>query len=272
MTRYFIEIFPINIKSVPPLTGYRVDIDEIGGEINTVGGKLSYRLQREFKGNWAYSSKYIVTDSKQDHQAVQNALTAIKSEAPDIYRSIARATARYQAHGRRDGIQLIEDIGNYAHCYPQHGYRHITALMRRDGHKVNHKRIERLWRQEGLQLLRRKKTKRRSGEGGDVKQRAAYANPVWSYDFTEDHTPRSQKIWTLAVMDESTRESLMLYAATLIPSKRVWEILQWLFSIYGVPEHLHSDNGPEPASRLTSQSTATRQFSLNRVIPGKPLS
>src|SRR5690606_23494986 len=77
---------------------------------------------------------------------------------------IARSTVRYQQRGRAEEAEVTATVRGYVQRYPQHGYRHITALMQRDGHQVNHKRIERLWRQEGLQLPRRKTVKRRYGE------------------------------------------------------------------------------------------------------------
>jgi transposase InsO family protein len=140
---------------------------------------------------------------------------------------------------------MIAAVRDYAQRYPQHGYRHITALMQRAGHQVNPKRVERLWRLEGLQLPRRKTVKRRYGEKGEVKRRAEYANHVWSYDFTEDRTERGQKVRVLTVLDEFTRECLMTLAARSIPSARVLDVLKWLFATRGVPEHLRSDNGSE---------------------------
>lgn len=158
---------------------------------------------------------------------------------------VARSTVRYQTRGSRGDAEMTALLRDYAHRYPQHGYRHITALMQRDGHRVNHKRIERLWRREGLQLPRRKVSKRRFGEKGEVERRAEYANQVWSYDFTEDRTERGQKVKVLLVMDEFTRECLMSLAARSIPSGKVLDVLQWLVALHGAPEHLRSDNGPE---------------------------
>lgn len=183
---------------------------------------------------------------------------------------LARSTARYQARGRAEEAQLVEVIRDYAYRYPQHGYRHISALMQRAGQAVNHKRIERLWRREGLQLPRRKQRKRRFGEGGDVKRRAEYRHHVWSYDFTEDRTTRGQKIRTLAIMDEYTRENLMLFAARSIPSARVWDILQWLFGIHGVPEHLRSDNGPEFIANAIKENLAQHDCQTIFIQPGHP--
>ena len=160
---------------------------------------------------------------------------------------------------------MTTTVRDYAQRYPQHGYRHITALMQRDGHAVNHKRIERLWRQEGLQLPRRKTVKRRYGEKAEVKRRAEYPNHVWSYDFTEDRTERGQKVRVLTVLDEFTRECLMTLVARSIPSNRVLDVLKWLFAMRGIPEHLRSDNGSEFIARIVQRWLKGSEFIANQV-------
>lgn len=182
--------------------------------------------------------------------------------------NLARSTARYQP--KRNDQEVVVAVRDFAQRYPQHGYRHITALMRREGYQVNHKRIERIWRQEGLQLPRRKRVKRRYGEGGDVKQRAAYPNHVWSYDFTEDRIERGRKIRVLAVMDEFTRECLMLHTAPSITAAMVIDILSWLFHTRGIPQHLRSDNGPEFIANKVKDWLAEQGSQTIYITPGCP--
>lgn len=158
---------------------------------------------------------------------------------------MARSTARYRRREASGEKELQAAVQDYAQRYPQHGYRHITALMRRDGYAVNHKHIERLWRAEGLQLPRRKTVRRRLDEPGEVQKRAESVNQVWSYDFTQDRTERGQLVRVLAVLDEFTRECLILLAARSFPATQVVTVLKWLFATRAVPDHLRSDNGPE---------------------------
>lgn len=205
-------------------------------------------------------------------QAVQMLVTAhqmSERHACEVV-DMPRSTARYQPRGRSDEAETVERVRAFAHRFPQHGYRHITALMRREGHEVNHKRVERIWRLEGLQLPRRKVVKRRFGEGGDVKQRAQHPNHVWSYDFTEDRTECGQRVRVLAVMDEYTRECLMVYAAKTINSKRVIDILSWLFATRGVPQHLRSDNGPEFIAHCVQKWLADQGSQTLYITPGSP--
>lgn len=131
---------------------------------------------------------------------------------------IARSTLRYRTLQAEEEVELTAMIRDYAHHHPQYGYRLITGLLLADGMVVNHKRVERIWRREGLQQPKRAACKRHYGEGGDVKQRATHINHIWSYDFTEDRTESGQRLRILAVMDEFTRQCPMLYASTSIPS------------------------------------------------------
>jgi transposase InsO family protein len=183
---------------------------------------------------------------------------------------IARSTVRYPMRGRSEEIKMRATVRDYAQHYPQHGYRHITALMQRDGHPVNHKRIERLWRQEGLQLPRRKTVKRRYGEKGEIKRRTEYPNQVWSCDFTEGRTERGQKVRVLTVLDEYTRECLMTLAARSIPSARVLDVLKWLFATRGVPQHLRSDNGSEFIANQVKAWLHTSGCQTLYIEPGHP--
>lgn len=184
---------------------------------------------------------------------------------------IARSTYRYQPVSQVDEPSLTQLIRDYAVMYPQYGYRMVTALInQKTSYGINHKRVERIWRQEGLQQPKRQAYKRRFGEGGDVKQRAEYPNHVWSYDFTEDRTERGQRVRVLAIMDEFTRRCLMLYAASSIPARQVVDMLDWLISLHGTPAHIRSDNGPEFVAHCV-KSWITEQGSQTLYIePGHP--
>jgi transposase InsO family protein len=183
---------------------------------------------------------------------------------------VGRSTLRYRSHHPTDEVALVNSLREYAQQYPQYGYRMITALLQREGYAVNHKRIECLWRQEGLQQPKRKAYKRRYGEGGDAKQRAAYPNHVWSYDFTADRTERGQRVRVLAVMDEFTRQCLMLYASSSIPSQQVVDLLDWLVMLHSMPEHIRSDNGPEFVAVQVKHWITERGGQTIYIEPGHP--
>jgi transposase InsO family protein len=120
-------------------------------------------------------------------------------------------------------------IREYAHEQPMYGYRIITAMLKHDGHPINRKRVYRIWRQEGLQLPRRKTGKRRFGDSTGNLRRASHPNVVWTYDFLEARTERGGKLRMLTILDEYTRECLTIHVARSVSSRQVIQQLEWLF-------------------------------------------
>jgi transposase InsO family protein len=133
---------------------------------------------------------------------------------------------------------------------PRFGSPRIHVALQQRGWQVNHKRVERLWQEEGMQVPKKQCKRRRSSacggsENSCVQKRSLRPNHVWSYDFVEDRTERGRKLRMLVVIDEFTRESLAIEVAWSFTAQRVVEVLQYLFAVRGAPEHLRSDNGPE---------------------------
>jgi putative transposase len=158
---------------------------------------------------------------------------------------LQRSSARYQSHLRGDESQTVALIRTYAEEQPMYGYRIIAAMLKQDGHQINRKRMYRIWRQQGLQRPRRRTVKRRYGDSTGRLQRATRPNEVWSYDFLESRTERGGKLRMLTILDEYTRECLLIHVARSISSRQVIQILEWLFLVRGAPNYLRSDNGPE---------------------------
>lgn len=183
---------------------------------------------------------------------------------------ISRSSARYQPIPQPEEISFRQEVRQLAHQHPGYGYRRITAILRREGSHVNHKRVQRIWQAEGLQLPRRKPRKRRCGPRGEVVHKAQYRNHVWSYDFLEEHTVRGKRLRILAVIDEFTRECLALLVERSITSNEVVELLGWLFLIYGKPQHLRSDNGPELVAHKLQDWLAKQSCQTIYISPGSP--
>lgn len=183
---------------------------------------------------------------------------------------VQRSTVRYQAHARLDEAATVALIREYAHEQPMYGYRIITAMLKHDGYRINRKRVYRIWRQEGLQLPRRRTIKRRYGDSTGNLQRASRPNQVWTYDFLEARTERGGKLRMLTVLDEYTRECLTIHVARSISSRQVMAILEWLFLVRGAPEHLRSDNGPEFIAYALQQWLKDRHCQTLYIKPGSP--
>jgi putative transposase len=148
---------------------------------------------------------------------------------------------------RGDEEFLRAAIVNLATRYGRYGYRRITALLRKNGWQVNHKRVERIWRQEGLKVPKRQPKRGRLWlhDGSCVRLRPTHRNHVWSYDFVMARTHDGRAVKMLTVIDEYSRESLAIVVGRTLTSDDVLECLTDLFVKHGSPEHIRSDNGPE---------------------------
>lgn len=159
----------------------------------------------------------------------------------------SRSTQRRKPHIRTDEPRLITEMTELAIQYGRYGYRRITAMLRIKGWKINHKRIERLWRKEGLKVPTKQPKRRRLwlNDGSCVRLRPAAKNHVWSYDFVHGRTNDGRAFRLLNILDEFTRECLAIKVARRLRSKDVLEALGELFLKRGIPAHLRSDNGSE---------------------------
>jgi len=158
-----------------------------------------------------------------------------------------RATQRRVLRVRDDEEALRAAIVTLATRYGRYGYRRITALLGRDGWQVNHKRVERIWRQEGLKVPQKQPKRGRLwlNDGSCIRLRPTHRNHVWSYDFVTDRTYDGRMIKILTVIDEYSRKALAIVVDRKIKSDDVLNCLTDLFVKYGPPEHIRSDNGSE---------------------------
>jgi putative transposase len=160
----------------------------------------------------------------------------------------ARATQRRSLSLPSDEKRLTGDIIALATRYGRYGYRRITALLNNEhGWKVNHKRVERIWRKEGLKVPKKQPKRSRLwiNDGSCVRLRPEHENHVWSYDFMIDRTANGRAFRILNIIDEFTRECLTTRVARKISSQEVIDELFNLFIFRSIPEHIRSDNGPE---------------------------
>ena len=159
----------------------------------------------------------------------------------------ARATQRSVPRPSPDEPALIARIVALATRFGRYGSRRITALLRAEGWRVNHKRVERLWRQEGLRVPAKQPKRGRLwlAEGSLVRRRAERPHHVWSYDVVFDRTADGRPVRILALVDEYTRGCLSLDVACRLRSDDVLARLAQLFVERGPPAYLRSDNGPE---------------------------
>jgi len=141
----------------------------------------------------------------------------------------------------------VERITELATQYGRYGYRRITAMLRHEGWQVNHKRVERIWRQEGLKVPQKQPKRRRLwlNDGSCIRLRPERKDHVWSYDFVTVRTAEGKAFRILNIIDEYSRECLAMLVKRHITSQDVIDQLFELIIFRGIPEHIRSDNGPE---------------------------
>ena len=183
-----------------------------------------------------------------------------------------RSTQRYEPHLTDDEDQMTRRIIELASQYGRYGYRRITALLKAEGWHVNHKRVERIWRMEGLKVPGKQPKRRRLwlNDGSCVRHRPEHENHVWSYDFVHERTHDGRAIRMLTLMDEYTRECLTIEVARKMNSRDVLRILARLFVRRGTPGFIRSDNGPEFTAKVVRSWLQRLDVQTLFIEPGSP--
>ena len=193
-------------------------------------------------------------------------------------RRVCRVLGQHRSTQRKipmtpdDEAALTADIIALALQYGRYGYRRITALLREVGWRVNRKRVERIWRQEGLKVPHKQPKKRRLWftDGSCIRLRPEYPNHVWSYDFVEDRTHDGRKFRMLNIIDEFTRECLTIRVSRKLKAVDVIDVLSDLFILRGVPGHIRSDNGPEFVAQAVRAWISAVGAKTAYIEPGSP--
>ena len=162
-------------------------------------------------------------------------------------------------------IQLASRFGRY-------GYRKVNGLLNHAGWCVNHKRVERIWQEEGLKVPQKQPKRGRLwlNDGSCVRLRPQYPNHVWAYDFVMDRTYDGRAFRMLTVIDEYTRECLAIVVDRKLRSTDVIETLAELFISRRTPEHIRSDNGPEFCAQAVREWLARLGVGPLFIEPGSP--
>lgn len=167
---------------------------------------------------------------------------------------------------------MVERIIELACEYGRYGYRRMTALLRQEGFGVNHKRVERIWRQEGLKVPKKQPKRGRLwlNDGSCVRKRAEYPNHLWSYDFAFERTHDGRPVRILAVIDEYSRECLALDVNRRSTSNDVLHCLGNLFVQRGIPKYIRSDNGSEFTAKAVRDWLTRLGVQTLFIEPGSP--
>jgi len=185
---------------------------------------------------------------------------------------LSRMTQRYKTKRPNKDKALTAEIKKLAKKHKRYGYRMITAKLRQDNWFVNHKRVQRIWQKEGLQVPYRRKFKKAKGSSDNscAVKKAEYPNHVWTYDFMSDQTENGRKLKLLTVLDEFTRESLAIEVDRSIRAKDVILVLEYLFMVRGLPKFIRSDNGPEFIANAIKKWLKKKHVKTLYIEPGSP--
>ena len=183
-----------------------------------------------------------------------------------------RSTQRKRPQEKVDEELLTGDIIKLAREYGRYGYRRIAVLLKNAGWLVNAKRVERIWRREGLKVPMKQPKRGRLwfNDGSCVRLRALRPNHVWSYDFVHDRTYDGKAFRTLNILDEYTRECLAIRVDRKLNSQNVLDVLTDLFIIRGFPEYIRSDNGPEFVAKSVRNWISAVGAKTAYIEPGSP--
>jgi transposase InsO family protein len=183
-----------------------------------------------------------------------------------------RSTQRYEPRIADDEYLLTQRTIALAKQYGRYGYPRITALLRAEGWHVNHKRVERIWRQEGLKVPPKQPKRGRLwlNDGSCVRHRPEHPNHVWAYDFVHERTHDGRALRMLAVVDEYTRECLTIEVARKLNSQDVLRVLGRLFVRKGTPRYIRSDNGAEFVAQAVRDWLQRLEVQTLFIEPGSP--
>ena len=183
-----------------------------------------------------------------------------------------RTTQRYLPHIGTEEEKLADRIIELASQYGRYGYRRITALLQEESWQVNHKKVERIWRKEGLKVPQKQPKRGRLwlNDGSCVRLRPEHRDHVWSYDFVLARAADGRAFRLLNIIDEYTRECLAILVKRRIISQDVIDVLFELFVFRGIPEHIRSDNGPEFTAKAVRSWLDRLGVKTLFIEPGSP--
>ena len=182
---------------------------------------------------------------------------------------LGRSTHRYRARRAERDLVLRARLKELAARRMRFGYRRLTAMLVREGISANHKRVYRLYREEGL-VMRIRQRRRIRWTGAVSGSVAARANQRWSIDFVSDCVSTGRVIRMLTVVDDCTRECPAIEVDTSLGGLRVRRVLDRIASERGLPEAIVLDNGPEFRGRALAAWSEERKVRLEFIQPGKP--
>ena len=165
---------------------------------------------------------------------------------------------------------LKSEVVKLSKRYPTMGYKKITALLRKSGHFVSKKFVQKVRREEFLQVPVKRPKSRRQGISTGVPTKATHKNHVWSWDFMFDYTQRGGAIKVFNLIDEFTRECYAIHIDRTLKSEDVRSVMIEMIEEHGVPEYIRSDNGSEFIASAIQEFLKSQGIKTLYIDPGSP--
>jgi putative transposase len=182
---------------------------------------------------------------------------------------VGRSTQRYRGR-RKQPAALVKRLRELAAERPRFGYRRLYVMLRREGFAINHKRVYRLYRADGLAVRRRIRRRRAAARARVVFAAATRRNERWAMDFVSDALFNGRKFRALTVMDHCTREGVAIEIDFSLPALRVVRVLDRVIAERGTPDLIVIDNGTEFAGKVLDAWAYANGIKLHFIRPGKP--
>ena len=169
-----------------------------------------------------------------------------------------------------DDAQLRARLREIAALKPRWGYRRAHGQLRQDGHEVNRKRVQRLWREEGLRVPQKTRKRRRTGDPAAKHLRAERPNELWALDYQYDQSADGRMLRLLNIVDEFTRVSLAMHVDRSITADETVSVLEELVAAHGCPQNIRCDNGPELTANALRDWCTSADVTTSYIEPGSP--
>jgi putative transposase len=202
-------------------------------------------------------------------QHLQNTFKVSERRACRVIQ-LPRATKRYEAKPDPVNETISKRMVEIAEKKPRFGAPRLHVMLRREGHRINHKRTERIYRELGLSLRRKRRKKRFRSETRSILPPPERRNQYWAMDFVSDQLVSGIRFRSLTIVDVLTKECPEIEVARSLPGQRVVSVLNRLAFIHGKPEVIILDNGPEMISKALDQWAYENGVKLHFIDPGKP--
>jgi len=184
---------------------------------------------------------------------------------------LSRSTYRYLPEKKVKNLMIKNPLNELARKYPRYGSPRLVVLIRKEFGRINHKRIEKIYKEENLQIPKRQKRKIHNQSRKYPLPKASKPNEQWSMDFMSDSLFNYRKFRTLNIIDNFTKNAILIETSTSITGNRVTKLLEQLKDFHDLPEVITVDNGPEFTSKVMKRWAQENKVRLNYIEPGKPI-